>query len=285
MLSYTKRKTVSILLLLLGFYQLSVAQGNCELMEPGSKERIACEYAKKAITFKQGSKESQLLFDSAISINPNYAWAYYEKSVPYFKRGMLNEGIKLLNKAVELDPLSHLTYRAYWFYQHKSYARCKDDLEQFYAMEGTYNKNTPDGAVDMRILLGIVYSELGLRQQAIDKVEATIRSYSSLAYIGPYDYHILGVLYLKNQQYDDALKTLLKSIELNEQFADTYYFLSVASQNLGDIVKAKEYIEASLQRFKGEHNGYSGYPICFPASQKMAEDQHNLLVESKSDRG
>ncbi len=278
MRSFINRKGISVILLLLGISQLSVAQGNCDLMEPDSKERLACEYGRKAITFKQGSKASQLLFDSAIAINPDYAWAYYEKSVPYFKRGMLAEGMQLLNKAVELDPLSHLTYRAYWFYQHKSYARCKDDLERFYTMEGSYDKNTPGGAMDMRILLGIIYSELGSNQQAVDKVEETINSYPSLDYIGPYDYHTLGVLYLKNEQYAEALEVLLKSIKRNSQFADTYYYLSLASQKLGDIEKAKTYVEASLQRYSGEHNGYSGYPICFPVSEKMAKEQKRLLV-------
>ncbi len=281
---YTNVKAVAVFLVLVALHQVSMAQGNCELMEPNSKERLSCEYGRKAITFKQGSKASQLLFDSAIAINPNYAWAYYEKSVPYFKRGMLAEGMKLLNKAVELDPLSHLTYRAYWFYQHKSLARCRDDLEQFYAMEGSYDKNTPGGAMDMRILLGIIYSELGSGQRAIDKVEETIRSYPSLDYIGPYDYHTLGVLYLKHQQYDEALNALLKSIERNEQFADTYYYLSLVSQNLGDAESAKAYIDASLQRFRGEHNGYSGYPICFPVSEKMAEEQKNLLVGENTDK-
>ena len=49
---------------------------------------------------KQGSKESQLLFDKAISMGPKYAYAYYQKSVPYFKRGLFAEGLSLITKAI-----------------------------------------------------------------------------------------------------------------------------------------------------------------------------------------
>ncbi|OEK00197.1 hypothetical protein BFP97_01125 [Roseivirga sp. 4D4] len=277
MQSYIKRRLSYIIFLFpLTTYVLK-AQGNCDLMVEGSKERIACEYGRKAITFKQGSKQSQLLFDSAIAVNPDYAWAYYEKSVPFFKRGMLSEGVRLLNKAVALDPLSYLTYRAYWFSQHKSYERCRDDLEQYYAMEGAYAKNTPDGALDLKILLGIVYSELDLKQQAINQVEETISSYPSEAYLGPYDYHTLGVLYLKHEQYDQAKVALQKSLAYNEQFADTYYYLSLTEQSLGEINKAKDYILECLKRFDGKENGYSGYPLCFPVSRELAERQIEIL--------
>ncbi len=272
MRSFIKAKAYFILLLML-MAQALLAQGNCALMEEGSKERIACEYGKRAITFKQGSRQSQLLFDSAIAINPEYAWAYYEKSVPYFKRGMLSEGIRLLNKAVDLDPLSYLTYRAYWFSQHRSYSHCRDDLEAYYAMEGAYDKSTPDGALDMRIFLGIVYSELGFNQRALNQVEQTIKEYPSEAYQGPYDYHTLGVLYLKNKQYAEAKGALERSLIFNSQFADTYYYLSLTEQKLGSSNRAKDYALESLKRFKGEMNGYSGYPLCFPVNEQMALEQ------------
>ena len=79
----------------------SFAQTNCFIYPEGSGERKACELSYKAIEYRQGSKESQILFDSAIAVGPKFAWAYYEKSVPYFKRGFLHEGLQILNKAIE----------------------------------------------------------------------------------------------------------------------------------------------------------------------------------------
>lgn len=275
--SFIRPKSYLAIVLLLLFGQALRAQGDCALLAEESKERLACEYGRKAIEFKQGSRESQLLFDSAIAINPEYAWAYYEKSVAYLKRGLLKDGMELLNKAVDLDPLSYLTYRAYWYFQHKSFEYCRIDLEKFYSMEGSYPKNTPGGALNMRIVLGINYAHLGSNRKAIEWVSETINSYPSEGYIGPYDYHTLGVLYLNNGEYKEAKEALLKSIKRNEQFADSYYYLALIAEQSGDLKEALYYINESVLRFEGGKDGYSGYPFCFPVSKQMAESKLKAL--------
>lgn len=275
--SFISTKRVLVIAILLFFTQVVSAQGDCALLAEDSNERLACEYGTRAIQFKQGSRGSQLLFDSAIALNPAYAWAYYEKSVPYFKRGFLREGMLLLNQAVDLDPLSYLTYRAYWFFQHKSYDRCRMDLERFYALEGAYPQNTPGGAMDMRIVLGINYAHLDSTQKAIEIISETINAYPSADYLGPYDNHTLGVLYWQNEQYAAAKEALLKSIKRNEQFADSYYYLASIAEQLGDLKEARHYINEAVLRFKGEKNGYTGYPFCFPISKQMAEEKMKQL--------
>ncbi|MEM9052592.1 MAG: tetratricopeptide repeat protein [Bacteroidota bacterium] len=245
------------------------------MMHPeGSNERNACEIGYEAIEYRQGSRQSQLLFDSALALNPNYAWAYYEKSVPYFKRGLLNEGILLLNKAIELDPSSYLTYRAYWFYQHKSFRACIDDLETFYNRDDSYLSYTPGGDLNMRIVLGMAYAEIGETQKAVESVLAGIEEYPAADFAGLYDYHALGVAYLKNAEFENAIVHLEKSVEHNPLFADTYFYLGEAHAELGDIEKAKSYYSESLNRFRGEvEGGYSGYSFCFPVSSVQVESR------------
>lgn len=268
---FTKTHFVLMVLMLTAFGSKISAQGNCEAMAEGSKEQRACHYGTRAIEFKQGSRESLLLFDSAIAVNPDYAWAYYEKSITFLKRGHLTKGMRLLNKAVELDPLSYLTYRAYWFFQHKSFAYCQADLERFYAMEDSYQQNTPGGALDMRIVLGITHAHTGAVPKAIELVNTVITSYPSEDYAGPYDFHTLGVLYLKNGQHTEAREALLKSLNRNEQFADTYYYLALVAEQAGGTAEAINYLNEALLRYVGENNGYTGYPFCFPVSKEMAE--------------
>lgn len=258
-------------ILLILFSNGLYAQGDCTSYEEESDERLACQYARKAITFKQGSRQSQLLFDSAILLKPNYAWAYYEKSVPYLKRGLLNEGMQLLNKAVALEPLNYLPYRAYWFFQHKSYAYCSADLEKYYALEGAYPQNTPGGALSMRIVLGLTYAHQGDNQRAIDIIHETIDDYPSEDHIAPYDFHALGVLYLQNEQYPEAQEALLMSTIRNEQFADSYYYLALIAEQSEDLDAARYYINEAILRYEGKKNGYTGYPFCFPVSKQIAE--------------
>lgn len=264
------RLVISLCLTLISSFDL-MAQGNCATFPEGSKERKACEYGHKAIEYKQGSRASQLLFDSALALNPNYAWAYYEKSVPYLKRGYLIKGMSLLNKAVELEPLAYLCYRAYWFFQHQSHAAAISDLERYYLLEGAYQQNTPGGALDMRIILGLAYARQGDHLKAITLVNQVIASYASEDHAGPYDFHTLGVLYLRNQHYAEAKAALLKSIVRNEQFADGYYYLALIAEAEGQFQASKGYLNEAMARYKGEKDGYSGYPFCFPVSKEQAE--------------
>ena len=61
----------------------------------------------------QGEYISQKVFDILIYQYPDYSDAYFEKSVPFNKRGDYAKGFELLDKAVELDPDIHLGYRGY----------------------------------------------------------------------------------------------------------------------------------------------------------------------------
>lgn len=267
------RSLISSVLLIVLFYSGKElkGQGNCEAFAADSKERVACEYGKRAITFRQGSRRSLQLFDSAIAANPDYAWAWYEKSITFLKRGYLSKGMTLLNKAVSLDPLNYLTYRAYWFFQHHSYERCQTDLEQYYALAGAYEQNTPGGALSMRIVLALTYAQQMQFNRAIELVNEVIGSYPSDDYAGPYDFHCLGVLYFKIKQYGQAEEALLKSIGRNAQFADTYYYLAMLAQQTGDKDRARAYKEEALARYEGKKYGYTGYPFCFPVSKERAE--------------
>ncbi len=192
---------------------MSYGQGNCLLYPENSGERKACELSYKAIEYPQGSAASQMLFDSAISIGPRYAYAYYQKSVPYFKHGLLSEGIQLLNKAIELDPRSYLCYRAYWYFSHLSYAHCIADLERYYsAMEGQM-AFTPGGDMEMRLLLAVSYAKTGDLDRGINTILQCIGSYELESHIGLYDHYILGVLYYENGDMQKAAEALENQID------------------------------------------------------------------------
>lgn len=248
-----------ILLTLIGMvsYFSGHAQGNCLIYPEGSGERTACEMSYRALEYRQGSKESQMVFDSAIEIGPKYAWAYYEKSVPFFKRGMLNEGVKLLNKAIELDPKRYLTYRAYWYFSHQSYGACIADLERYYAtLNGTMDF-TPGGDMEMKMLLGLSYAKTGDLVKGIAQVRDRIDTYESDAYVGSYDYHVLGILLFENEQFDEAAVAFESQIALNEYFADSYYYMGLIRKYQGEEIEARNWFQESLDRFEGRKGGHS----------------------------
>ena len=189
---------------------ISFAQPNCFIYPEGSGEREACELSYKAIEYPQGSRASQELFDEAIAIGPKYAWAYYEKSVPYFKRGFLNKGLQILNKAIELEPREYLCYRAYWYWQYKNYALCIADLESYYKLPKAYLQQTPGGDKDMRLILGLAYAKQGELQKAIFLFNKAINFNSDLAAA----YVSLGVIFYKQGKEKESRKFLLTAASL-----------------------------------------------------------------------
>ena len=244
--------------LIAAFIPSIIGQGNCLIYSAESGERRACELSYQAIEYPQGSRMSQMLFDSAIAVGPNYAWAYYQKSVPYFKHGLLHEAIQLLNKAVELEPKSYyLCYRAYWYFSHQSYEACIKDLEKYYFEYQQPIEFTPGGDMEMRLLLGLSYARIGDVKKGINIISDCINSYESKDYLGIYDYYILGSLYFEDGQFVEAAKILEQQLSVNPNFADTYYYLGIIKKGQGKNVEARKLFEMAKTRFIGKESGYT----------------------------
>src|SRR5690606_21534705 len=80
---------------------------------------------------EQGARRSQLLFDEAIKLCPGFDFAYYEKSVPYLKRGDFITWRRLMDMAVELNPKRNLGDRGWCRYQFlRDYQGAIQDIEK-----------------------------------------------------------------------------------------------------------------------------------------------------------
>lgn len=235
-----------------------IAQGNCLLYGEGSGERIACELSYEAIKYRQGSKESQMIFDEAIKAGPNYAWAYYQKSVPFFKRALFADGIKLINKAIELEPENYLHYRAYWYFYNRSYKMCASDLDRLYGKHQVSYISTPGGELEMRLLLGMSLARIGELTKGIEWVEHLMNIYKERPNLkGFYDHYVLGFLYYENGDLAKAKKELEKQIEVEPKFADTYYYLGLIERQGGDEALARRHFNQAKERMKRNGGGYS----------------------------
>ena len=251
-----------ITLLLLGCSFLLFSQDNCLAFPEGSTKRKACELSHDALEYAQGSKESQMLFDAAIAVEPKYAWAYYEKSVPYFKRGFLYEGLQILNEAIKLEPLNYLCYRASWSWQYKNYDLCIRDLEKYYAMPNTYMQFTPGGEMNMKVILGLAYAKNNNYEKAI-KITEDYMSIQKPEHIGFSDYHTLGLLYVYNKQYDKAIEVFEKQFAIIDNIADSYYFLGLAYKGKSNFEEAEVQFNKALLllKDKGRHRVFNGFSV------------------------
>lgn len=245
-------------LIFIGATNLLSGQGNCLVFADNSGERLACELSYRALEYPQGSKASQLLFDAAIRLGPKYAWAYYEKSVPFFKRGLLAEGISLINQAIELEPQNYLYYRAYWYFYNRNYELCIRDLEELYAVHKDPYTTTPGGELEMRLILGMAHAQSGNLSKGINWMQNLMDSYKDKPYLkGEYDHFCLGILYYKNNQYDLAQSAFEKQLIVNDRFADTYYYLGLIKEKESNPTLAKVYFKQALAKFNRENGGFS----------------------------
>ncbi len=257
-------KVITCQILFIIISTIGYGQVNCYIFPEGSGERQACELCDKAIKYPQGSKESQQLFDEAIAIGPKFAWAYYEKSVPYFKRGFLLEGLDILNEAIRLKPLEYLCYRAYWYWQYRNYKLCIQDLETYYNLPKAYIQFTPGGEKDMRIILGLAYARTGNYSKGIETISECLNTYDSENDFGFADYHSLGILYVKSKQYDKAIEVLKKQLLINEDIADSYYYLGLAYKGKQNKEEAKRQFEKAILKLNDigrYYNANAGFRV------------------------
>lgn len=254
---YFKNACLVAFFLSANIYHIS-GQGNCLAYPIDSGERIACELSYRANTYRQGSRESQFLFEEAIKTGPKYAYAYYQKSVALFKRGLLAEGISLINKAIELEPQNYLYYRAYWYFYNRNYDLCIRDLEELYTVHQASYVTNPSGELEMRLLLAMAYGHKGHPEKGIPWIQNLLDRYTDQPKLkGYYDHYCLGVLLYMNKQFDLAEKEFQNQLLNDNNFADTFYYVGLLEENKGDAISAKKSFEKALAKMKGQDNGYS----------------------------
>ena len=233
-------------LLFFAVYSQISAQTNCSIYTDENC-RKACEISNQAAD-SQGYSLSQLTFDKAIEICPNFDEAYAEKSVPYLKRGDFVTWKVLIDKAVELNPKMHLGYRAWCRYQflrdYKGAIRDFDELEKFYPGNLGYSKN---GDYNLYVAKAMCYSALNQKDKAVQTLEIFFKTKDY--HFGLYDYYQLGVIYFELNKYDKALENFEKQSKVYD-FAENIYFKSKVSK-----IRNKDYLDLKSLAIKTYDEG------------------------------
>lgn len=221
-------------LIFLAVYSQVSSQLNCSIFTD-EQCRKACEISNQAAN-DQGYSLSQLAFDKVIEICPTYDDAYFEKSVPYLKRGDFVTWKELIDKAVALNPKLHLGYRGWCKYQFlRDYEGALADfetLEQYYPGNIGHSVN---GDYDLYVAKAICYSALGQKQKAVDILENLFRKKDY--HFGLFDYYQLGVTYFQLGNLDKALENFEKQSKIYDYAENIYYKGKIYK------VKNKDYLD------------------------------------------
>ncbi|MDZ4786977.1 MAG: hypothetical protein SGJ02_12965 [bacterium] len=214
----------------------------------------ACVLAIEAEQY-QWTRKGQIKFDEAISICSKLDYAYMEKSVPYLKSGNFIEWKRLIDKAVEINPLGHLGYRGWCRYQFiRDYKGAIADFEKLDSMTQFDIGHSQNGDYHLNIAKALCYKAIGEKKKAIEIIEKQLaeKGYSSMTY----DYLHLGVLKMETGDTNGAVEYLKKSIAYNDYLAEPYYYLGLIykKQKLAkdfreNMEKAKAYYLKGYKRF------------------------------------
>lgn len=242
-------------LLILVVYSNLQSQVNCNVMQSDDCKK-ACEIYNYLEKYDQGSKDSQEGFDKAIALCPDFSNLYMEKSVPYLKRGDFISWKILIDKAVELDPASHLGYRGWCKYQFlRDYKGAVADIEALEKIYPTgYLGYSQNGDYELHIAKALCYSALGQKEKAISLIENQLAKKDHN--VGFYDHYQLGVTYFELGRYDKALENFEKQSKQND-FAENIYFKSKVAK-----IRNKDYLDLkkmALTRYDEGRTMKDGY--------------------------
>ncbi len=200
----------------------------------------------------QGMFVSQKIFDILIFQYPTYSDAYFEKSVAYNKRGDYEKGFELLNKAVEIDPKSHLGYRG-WLKLDKlrDYQGCIDDLTRL----DTLTPNFVDAPWGDNIyhLLGLSYKGLKNYDKALKNFDTCINSAKDTSWVNSDVFLYKGIILNELGNYEKAIENFKVCLKLSDNDSEAYYNLGKSYVSLDSLKEAKIYFNKSLELFNRGH--------------------------------
>lgn len=187
------------------------------------------------------SPEYQVYVDSAIAANPDMAYLYQQKAMPYFKQGKYELGLVSLDKAVELDPKSHIDYRAFikCIFAKTYHEAIKDFLtakkilgEDGFVMDHSYD-----------FYMGVCYLQLNDFQKSLTYLERSIEYRKKT--LGENWIHSLDLLYAgiaaqELHQHEKAIQYFDSSLKNYPTFSDAKYYKSISLFRTNQIELAEK---------------------------------------------
>lgn len=240
-------RNLTYLFLILPICLFSQPNCNAYLYKGDTLQYKACIESEKANNLYQFQREFQEIFDEAIKISPNFAYAYREKSTAYLKCGDFITWKKLIDKAVEYDSNGNLGYRAWCRYQFfRDYKGAIKDIEKLDSLVTSNIGYSVNGDYHLNITKGICYSAIGQKHKAIKifRDQLKTKDYSA----GLYDYYQLGVIFYEINDFKNALICFDKQSKINE-LADNAYYKCKIYKLLKNETEHKKYKEIALKLY------------------------------------
>ncbi|MGV0965055.1 tetratricopeptide repeat protein [Empedobacter falsenii] len=209
----------------------------------------------------QGSYYSEFMFDRLLKSEPKNSKFWWESSVAYNKRGDFEEGMRRLNKANSLNATDHLGY-AGWI----KYTKLKDyenALKDFHRLDKLSNVVEYPWGENIYFQMGICYQGLGDYDSAIVYYDKFIASEKNPNNIYPRMYTYRGKIEADRKNYSKALDFYNKTIGLDRNIAETYYYKAETYRLTNQKDSAKVNYNKSLDLIRNNYKNQDAYDEVF----------------------
>ena len=211
---------------------------------------IKKEIQKAVILHQEGKlNEAKKIYEEILNIDSDIAEVHHNLGILLKSLNKLNEAEKRFSKSISLKPDSAIS--------HYQMGNTKYKLQKFEESEYCYEK-----AISLKSNFLEAYINLGRAQRELRKLkeaEENLRNAKKINSDLPEVNTLLGLILfdrgrlsddLKNKDLDklsEAKKILLKSIDLDPNYAMSHLNLGLIQQELGNLNNAKECFQKSLK--------------------------------------
>jgi tetratricopeptide (TPR) repeat protein len=158
----------------------------------------------------------------------------------YFKARKYSVGMLYLDKAVEINPMGYLSYRAFIkCIFSKDYSAAIKDFDAIKALEG--NSIVMDHSYDFYTALSY------LQLNELNNAEMLFRNdiAAQEEEWGKDEYHFLSMFYYavtiyEQEKWEESIEAFNKTLEKYPNFSEAHYYKSVSLTNLNKFDEAKE---------------------------------------------
>jgi TolB-like protein/DNA-binding winged helix-turn-helix (wHTH) protein/Tfp pilus assembly protein PilF len=194
--------------------------------------------------------------ERAITLDPNFADSYAVQAEVLIFAGRPEEALQAVEQAMRLNPRCPPWYLVWLGLAYQMTGRYAEAIATW--KELLSRSPTAAGA---NLLLAVSYVEQWAAQQNPDlqtlaQAEAAVQRALALNASDPLDHANLGVVYLGQKQYEQALAEIERAIASNVNLAEIYALLAAALGRIGRVAEAIAMAEQALRRkpYSADHH-------------------------------
>jgi tetratricopeptide (TPR) repeat protein len=221
-------------------------------------------YQKNSIYQLEGQRSA----DTALMIDPTFAYAWQQKGMPHLKNGDFPHWIELIDRAVALDANAHVDYRAFCkIVFMKDYEGGLKDLDIAQALKKSGAVALQDHSYDY--WRSLCYFETNRLDSAIFFMQKSVDEQlkaRSMEWTHYGDLFYLGIMFMDKGNLDKATYYLDASLKNSSTFPDALYYKALILNRLGKRNEAIEYFNrlvaarAKGYRMNEDNEIYANYP-------------------------